>query len=160
MEGTSSGEGSSSGAADESSGGGTSGGEDDGCRAGDMLVAPQPVQLAGGLAVPIDVQALEGELVFDVATATTAASNGSALPGVTVVMLSDGSTRVPADIAVSSTKLVELRVEHRDLDEAIERLTQVPPEDDLMLRRLKKRKLMIKDRISALERMLDPDEYA
>jgi hypothetical protein len=29
-----------------------------------------------------------------------------------------------------------------------------------MLRRLKKRKLMIKDRISALERMLDPDEYA
>lgn len=74
MEGTSSGEGSSSGAADESSGGGTSGGEDDGCRAGDMLVAPQPVQLAGGLAVPIDVQALEGELVFDVATATTAAS--------------------------------------------------------------------------------------
>jgi len=57
-------------------------------------------------------------------------------------------------------KLVELRVEHRDLDEAIERLTQAPPEDDLMLRRLKKRKLMIKDRISALERMLDPDEYA
>ena len=57
-------------------------------------------------------------------------------------------------------RLVELRVEHRDLDEAIERLTVAPPEDDLMLRRLKKRKLLIKDRISALERMLDPDEYA
>ncbi len=57
-------------------------------------------------------------------------------------------------------KLVELRVEHRDLDEAIERLALAPPEDDLMPRRLKKRKLMIKDRISALERMLDPDEYA
>ncbi|MBP7422914.1 MAG: YdcH family protein [Sulfuritalea sp.] len=57
-------------------------------------------------------------------------------------------------------KLVELRVEHRDLDEAIDRLTQAPPEDDLMLRRLKKRKLMIKDRMSALERLLDPDEYA
>ncbi len=57
-------------------------------------------------------------------------------------------------------RLVELRVEHRDLDEAIERLTLAPPDDDLMLRRLKKRKLMIKDRISALERMLDPDEYA
>ena len=57
-------------------------------------------------------------------------------------------------------KLVELRVEHRDLDEAIERLTQAPPDDDLMLRRLKKRKLMIKDRMSALERLLDPDEYA
>jgi hypothetical protein len=57
-------------------------------------------------------------------------------------------------------RLVELRVEHRDLDEAIDRLTLTPPEDDLMLRRLKKRKLMIKDRISALERLLDPDEYA
>ncbi len=57
-------------------------------------------------------------------------------------------------------KLVVLRVEHRDLDEAIDRLTLAPPEDDLMLRRLKKRKLMIKDRISALERLLDPDEYA
>ena len=57
-------------------------------------------------------------------------------------------------------KLVELRVEHRDLDEAIERLTLAPPDDQLLLRRLKKRKLLIKDRISALERMLDPDEYA
>ena len=57
-------------------------------------------------------------------------------------------------------KLVELRVEHRDLDEVIERLTQAPPDDDLMLRRLKKRKLMIKDRMSALERLIDPDEYA
>ena len=56
--------------------------------------------------------------------------------------------------------LVELRVEHRDLDEAIERLTATPPDDDLLVRRLKKRKLMIKDRISALERVLDPDEYA
>ena len=36
------------------------------------------------------------------------------VPGVTVVMLSDGSTRVPADIAVSSTKLVELRNPHPD----------------------------------------------
>ena len=57
-------------------------------------------------------------------------------------------------------RLVELRTEHRDLDEAIDRLTLVPPEDQLLLRRLKKRKLLIKDRISALERLLDPDEYA
>ena len=57
-------------------------------------------------------------------------------------------------------RLVELRTEHRDLDEAIDRLTLVPPDDQLLLRRLKKRKLLIKDRISALERMLDPDEYA
>ena len=59
-------------------------------------------------------------------------------------------------------RLVELRVEHRDLDEAVNRLMLAPPDDQLMLRRLKKRKLLIKDRISALERMLDPDpdEYA
>lgn len=59
-------------------------------------------------------------------------------------------------------RLVELRIEHRDLDEAIDRLTHAPTDDQLMLRRLKKRKLLIKDRISQLERMLDPDpdEYA
>ena len=54
-------------------------------------------------------------------------------------------------------RLVDLRIEHRDLDEAISRLTLTPPDDQLMLRRLKKRKLLIKDRISLLERMLDPD---
>lgn len=61
---------------------------------------------------------------------------------------------------VLQVRLVELRTEHRDLDEAISRLTLAPSEDELMLRRLKKRKLLIKDRISTLERMLGPDEYA
>lgn len=63
---------------------------------------------------------------------------------------------------VLQARLVDLRTEHRDLDDAISRLTLTPPEDQLMLRRLKKRKLLIKDRISALERLLDPDpdEYA
>lgn len=57
-------------------------------------------------------------------------------------------------------QLVELRTEHRDLDEAIARLEAIPPEDQLAMRRLKKRKLLLKDRIAALERQLDPDEYA
>jgi hypothetical protein len=59
-------------------------------------------------------------------------------------------------------RLVDLRIEHRDLDDAIGRLTLAPSEDQLLLRRLKKRKLLIKDRIAILERMLDPDpdEYA
>ena len=63
---------------------------------------------------------------------------------------------------VLQARLVEMRIEHRDLDAAISRMTTTPPEDQLLLRRLKKRKLLIKDRISALERMLDPDpdEYA
>lgn len=63
---------------------------------------------------------------------------------------------------VLQARLVELRTEHRDLDEAISRLILTPIEDQLLVRRLKKRKLLIKDQITALERMLDPDpdEYA
>ncbi len=54
-------------------------------------------------------------------------------------------------------RLQELRVEHRDLDEVINRLVQSPPSDQLLLQRLKKRKLLLKDKISILERMLTPD---
>jgi len=61
------------------------------------------------------------------------------------------------DIAALRLKLHELQIEHRDLDEIIARLLQTPPHDDLMLRRLKKRKLQLKDRIALLERMIEPD---
>lgn len=54
-------------------------------------------------------------------------------------------------------RLHELRVEHRDLDEVINRLIEAPPGDEVLLRRLKKRKLLLKDRIALLERMLTPD---
>ncbi|MGE5469110.1 MAG: YdcH family protein [Ignavibacteria bacterium] len=64
------------------------------------------------------------------------------------------------DPAVLRGKLQELRSEHRDLDAAIARLDSAPTEDELLLRRLKKRKLFLKDRIAALERALEPDEYA
>lgn len=57
-------------------------------------------------------------------------------------------------------RLQELRLEHRDLDEVIARLIETPPGDELMLRRLKKRKLQIKDRIAIIERMLEPDSLA
>lgn len=57
--------------------------------------------------------------------------------------------------------LHELRLEHRDLDEAIQRLEAAPPPyDELLLRRMKKRKLQIKDRIVQIERMLEPDDFA
>lgn len=61
------------------------------------------------------------------------------------------------EIAALRLKLHEIQVEHRDLDDIIERLMQTPPHDDLMLRRLKKRKLQLKDRIALLERMIEPD---
>ncbi len=54
-------------------------------------------------------------------------------------------------------RLQALRVEHRDLDSAIERLQEGPYVDDLQLRRLKKRKLQLKDFIAQLESRLIPD---
>lgn len=61
------------------------------------------------------------------------------------------------DITALRLRLHELQVEHRDLDEVIERIVQSPPHDELLLRRLKKRKLLLKDRMAILERMLEPD---
>jgi hypothetical protein len=60
----------------------------------------------------------------------------------------------PAEI---SRQLVELRIEHRDLDAAIQRLSAGPHNDELQLRRLKKRKLKLKDMIAWLENKLIPD---
>ena len=60
----------------------------------------------------------------------------------------------PARIAA---QLVELRLEHRDLDDAISRLAATIESDELAIKRLKKRKLRIKDMIASLESRLIPD---
>jgi len=54
-------------------------------------------------------------------------------------------------------RLRELQVEHRDLDSAIHRISDDPSHDQLALTRMKRRKLLIKDQISWIERQLDPD---
>ncbi len=54
-------------------------------------------------------------------------------------------------------RIIELQIEHRDLDEAIERLALQPGVDELALRRMKKRKLQIKDSLRLLEMRLVPD---
>jgi hypothetical protein len=54
-------------------------------------------------------------------------------------------------------RLLALQVEHRDLDQVILQLTTTPPQDQLLLQRLKKRKLGLKDRIAFLEQLLEPD---
>src|SRR4029453_9799693 len=54
-------------------------------------------------------------------------------------------------------RIIELQVEHRDLDAAIERLSIQPGVDELALRRMKKRKLQIKDAVTLLEMLLVPD---
>ena len=63
----------------------------------------------------------------------------------------------PPDPAKITAQLMELRLEHRDLDVAIARLTADRIADELAIMRLKKRKLRIKDMVTYLENQLIPD---
>jgi hypothetical protein len=54
-------------------------------------------------------------------------------------------------------RIGQLRVEHRDLDDVIARLMGDPAHDELQMRRLKRRKLLLKDQMALLERQIDPD---
>jgi hypothetical protein len=57
-------------------------------------------------------------------------------------------------------KLEELRSEHRDLDDVIQRLAETSPFNQLQIQRLKKRKLALKDQMAKLESKLLPDIIA
>ncbi|HTN14826.1 MAG TPA: DUF465 domain-containing protein [Sphingomonadaceae bacterium] len=57
-------------------------------------------------------------------------------------------------------RLAALRIEHRDLDAAIDALTASGSSDQLQIARLKKRKLMLRDQISVFEDYLTPDIIA
>ncbi|CAN5794592.1 hypothetical protein BH11PSE13_BH11PSE13_07830 [soil metagenome] len=60
-----------------------------------------------------------------------------------------------------SRQLIDLRIEHADLDATIDRLVELaPPQDDLLLRRLKKRRLALRDRIDRVARDIAPQEPA
>lgn len=63
----------------------------------------------------------------------------------------------PIDPAEIVRQLSELRLEHRDLDLAIDQLSANMRTDELQLKRLKKRKLRIKDMMARLESRLIPD---
>ena len=54
-------------------------------------------------------------------------------------------------------RIIELQVEHRDLDQIIATLEAQTGRDDLQIRRLKKRKLQIKDAVTLLQIQLEPD---
>ena len=57
-------------------------------------------------------------------------------------------------------QLAGLKIEHRDLDAAIEALTGAGIQDQLQIARLKKRKLRLKDQIAMIEDYLTPDIIA
>ena len=57
-------------------------------------------------------------------------------------------------------RLIELRMEHADLDNLIDLATLTLPDDELSLRRLKKRRLLLRDQIAQIEAELDPQEPA
>jgi hypothetical protein len=65
-----------------------------------------------------------------------------------------------ANLHSPERQLIELRIEHADLNQLIDHSTDDPAADDLVLRRLKKRRLMLRDQIARLESQLNPPEPA
>ena len=73
------------------------------------------------------------------------------------VAMSEQQDNVDRDLFRNVEKLRQLRIEHRDLDDVISRLSMDLHVDELQLKRLKKRKLVLKDQILKLESELIPD---
>ena len=72
-------------------------------------------------------------------------------------------TRLPAldtNLHSPARRLIELRMEHADLDALIDGASAQVPQDELMLRRLKKRRLALRDQIARLEMLIEPQEPA
>ena len=71
--------------------------------------------------------------------------------------MKESGDNVDRELFRNIQKLRALRIEHRDLDEVISRLSLDIHIDELQLKRLKKRKLALKDQILMLESQLIPD---
>jgi hypothetical protein len=59
--------------------------------------------------------------------------------------------------AMLEQRILQLKIEHRDLDDVIKRFSDQLVYDQVQLQRLKRRKLLLKDQIAWLERQIDPD---
>jgi len=70
------------------------------------------------------------------------------------------SDTLDSNLHFPARELIDLRIDHADLDATIDRLAEAQPIDELLLRRLKKRRLALRDRIAQLERQTDPQEPA
>jgi hypothetical protein len=64
------------------------------------------------------------------------------------------------DIEELEERLVELELEHKDLDEVIDRLRNTPPVDFLQMKRFQKKKLLLKDQIQRIKSEIIPDIIA
>ena len=71
--------------------------------------------------------------------------------------MTDSTDNVDRDLFRNIERLRQLRIEHRDLDEVISRLSLDLNVDELQVKRLKKRKLVLKDQIERLESEMIPD---
>jgi len=71
--------------------------------------------------------------------------------------LSDEESNVNTELFKNIERLRQLRIEHRDLDDIISRLSMDFNVDEIQMKRLKKRKLLLKDQITRLESKLIPD---
>jgi len=71
--------------------------------------------------------------------------------------VSDEENNVNTDLFKNIERLRQLRIEHRDLDDIISRLTMDFKVDEVQMKRLKRRKLLLKDQIARLESQLIPD---
>jgi hypothetical protein len=67
---------------------------------------------------------------------------------------------VESNLNSPQRRLIDLRIEHGDLDAMIDRASVENPLDELLMRRLKKKRLGLRDEIARLERQLDPDQPA
>ena len=72
-------------------------------------------------------------------------------------MSADNEDNVNRELFRNIEKLRQLRIEHRDLDQVISQLQMDIRTDELQMRRLKKRKLMLKDQIAKLTSQAIPD---
>jgi len=71
--------------------------------------------------------------------------------------MSDFTDKADTETFKHIERLRQLRIEHRDLDDVIHRLQLDLYVDQVQMRRLKKRKLLLKDQIARLESQLIPD---
>jgi hypothetical protein len=71
--------------------------------------------------------------------------------------VNDEESNVNTELFKNIERLRQLRIEHRDLDDIIARLSMDFNADEIQMKRLKKRKLLLKDQITRLESKLIPD---